>query len=413
MNAFGEKMVSNFKLMRKAYLYQLKKLRMKVESGNKIRIGFGVVYESVFPLAPVMEKMAISDIFDPFIVIVPDTSRGIENEIRQAQATKAILSQKYHDILILHPYDNKTRIYKDFSSECDMFCTANPFDPMTAPAFRIDHFWRKHIPIFYVNYHLHVTSHYQPYLREWDVFAKFWRIYADNEVCIKDLAVNPYKPDYVLSGYPKMDALFSQKFIPRNRKRVIIAPTLPIDEYRSRTDFGDFLSSMDFFLELPNLYPEMDFVYRPHPLIDTVLAKEKKWGEEKASLYWKQLSSLPNVTLERKGDYFETFANSDALIYDGGSFVATYLFTGKPSCRIHSPGVDISTEYNELGKECLNCNYFAQDPSAVCKFLDEIVSGGEDPKYIARENTRRRVAINYPHSADFIINDIEKAIRCA
>ena len=64
---------------------------------------------------------------------------------------------------------------------------------------------------------------------------------------------------------------------------------------------------------IPAMFPEVDFVFRPHPLLFPRLSSPSKWGESKAAGYLEAMSAFPNVEIETGGDYFATFASSDAL----------------------------------------------------------------------------------------------------
>ena len=61
------------------YKQVLKSLNKKRRQGQKIRVCFSVVYDSVFPAAPVFEQMLKEDVFSPFILVIPDAVRGEEN----------------------------------------------------------------------------------------------------------------------------------------------------------------------------------------------------------------------------------------------------------------------------------------------------------------------------------------------
>lgn len=397
-------------MMRKAYRYSIKRIRERVMEGRKARIGFAVVFDSVFPMAPVFEKMTDDDLFEPFIVVIPDANRGLEHEIGQYVSTYVSLRNRYPGARIIDVYDRKSGEYSDISHECDMYCTANPYDSMTRPYFATDHFWRRHIPVIYANYGLNMARSYQRYLREAAWFGKFWRVYAENLYCLNDLKSNPHRVDAILSGYPKMDALAGQREIGRNRKKILVAPHHSVQKGLCSVNFGNFLRLADFFLDLPLRYPGIDFVFRPHPLLFVNLEKESVWGAEKAADYWRKLERIPNAELQRGGDYLHTFANSDALIHDCGSFSGEYLYTGKPCCRIISRDADIDGEYSEFGKKCMDCHYLAHDEREILRFMDETVIGNHDPKKELRRKFRDQIAVNYPESAKFIVDDIRKEI---
>ena len=70
-----------FYLNQKKYLYVIEKIRDKVKRGKKIRVCFFVMYDGSFSYKPLYEEMLEDKIFDPFIVIIPDISRGEDHLI--------------------------------------------------------------------------------------------------------------------------------------------------------------------------------------------------------------------------------------------------------------------------------------------------------------------------------------------
>lgn len=400
-----------FALMRKGYGYSLLKLADKARHGGKIKVCFAVVFDSVFPMAPVFEKMRNDPFFYPFLAVIPDRVRGGHNEIRQYISTESFLRHKYPDAEIVSPLDKRTGEYSDISEKCDIYCTPNPYETLTRPFYTADYFWRKHIPVIYANYGLNMAACYQKMMRENIFFGKVWRIFAENEQCLSDLTMNPFSPAVVLSGYPKMDSLAQCPIIPHERKKIIIALHHSIEKgNKNGLDFGVLLYFPEFFPLLPTLYPYIDFIFRPHPLLYSNL--EKLWGVDKAGKYWETLEKLPNVALQRGGDYLDTFANSDALIHDCGSFTGEYLYTGKPCCRMLADPGTLNTEYGEFGKKCVKQHYLAQNPEEIKSFIEYVVLQGNDSKKEERERFLKTMAINYPRAADFIVENIKSAIMC-
>ena len=60
----------------KRYQYAFQRMREKYTHGEKIRVGFSVIFDSVFPLRHVFELMLEDELFSPFLIAMPDISRG-------------------------------------------------------------------------------------------------------------------------------------------------------------------------------------------------------------------------------------------------------------------------------------------------------------------------------------------------
>lgn len=396
--------------MRKAYKFALKKAKSRLDNDQRVRVGFGVVFDSVFPMASVCRLMQDDDMFDPFIFPIPYASKGKETERSQYLLTLDSLKKGFPEIRIVNPYDERSDAYRDLSDECDMYCTTNPYDPLTLPQFGIKFFWNRHIPVFYSNYGINIARSHQNFMETNPVYGLFWRIYADNEWCLKSLESNPSSPQVVLSGCPKMDMLASQEICARDRKRIIIGMHHSIMPGLCSINFGTFLDYADFYHELPRRYPQIDFVFRPHPILFSNLAREDIWGAEKAEGYWKSLESQPNAELQRSGEFYGTFASSDALIHDCGAFTAEYLYVGKPCCKVMPASVDIDAEYGDFGKVCLDLHYHAFKESDIISFIDQVVLQEKDPLKEKRAKAHEKIAVNYPDASEFIVKDIKTEI---
>ena len=109
------------------------------------------------------------------------------------------------------------------------------------------------------------------------------------------------------------------------------------------------------------------------------------------------------------GDPVVDFAASDAIVQDCSSFLADWMFTGKPCCYMLKDKADIERKFNATGRECLAHCHLAFDEQAIKRFLTDVVEGGDDPGKAEREAFRRHLAVNWPHAADHAIENILNA----
>ncbi len=159
---------------------------------------------------------------------------------------------------------------------------------------------------------------------------------------------------------------------------------------------------------MPAIYPNVDFIFRPHPLLFINLENNKIWSKEQIKNYIHTLTSYTNVSYENGGDYFESFIRSDALIHDCGSFIAEYLYLDKPECFIFQNKQQIDHEFTNNGKKVLEHLYMAQTEKDIIDFIDNIVIKNMDflkEKRIqfAKENIR----FNHPYATQCIMDFIK------
>ena len=159
------------------------------------------------------------------------------------------------------------------------------------------------------------------------------------------------------------------------------------------------------------MYPDIDFVFRPHPVLFKILRRKKHWGNKRVDEYLGKMISLKNVTYSTSGDYLDIFAQSDGIIQDCGSYLVEYFYTKKPCCYMLKSPSDIENKFSELGKQCLDNCYIAYNQEDILDFLNNVIVKGIDPKKREREQfAEEQVMINYPHASAKIISEIKNII---
>ncbi len=215
----------------------------------------------------------------------------------------------------------------------------------------------------------------------------------------------------VITGYVKMDRMEEVTRTPSDRRRILVALHHSVEGGANDIlSLGNFVRYSDYFLHLPDRYPEIDFIYRPHPYLFRSLRREDLWGEEKVEEYLTALKAKKNVFFDENGDYFPSFVNSDACIQDCGSYLVEYLYTGKPCCYMLKEESDIDRKFSKLGKDCLAQCEIAYEPDAIDTFIRETVLKGNDGKKASRLEFMRRIMVHYPHAADAALDEIRRGI---
>ena len=206
-----------------------------------------------------------------------------------------------------------------------------------------------------------------------------------------------------------MDRLARIAPVPHERKRILVAPHHSVEGGTNKMlSLANFIRYADFFLQLPDKYPEIDFVFRPHPFLFQIMSRPKLWGPRRVAAYVEKLKDKPNVIWSDGGDYFREFAESDGCIQDCGSYLVEYLYTGKPCCYMLKSPKDIEEKFAPLGQKCLEHCYIAYDTGAIDAFIRDVVVAGRDPKMDARKAFAKTIAVNYPNAAQVALDHIKK-----
>lgn len=386
----------------------IKVLKQKAQKEGKIKVAFLVMVDGMFPSQKLYEMMLEDKYFEPFIIVIPCFSYGQENTVEQLKKVYSKLKYKYKNVIC--SYNFETKQYFNLKDECDLACVCNPYNGITHKYYQLKYLAKNNIPSFYIPYGYTVSNYYKDFYNE-PQMPYLWKYFAENEFTYKELLENSYikKESLVLSGYTKIDRLADTIKTQKDRKTIIIAPHHTIDD--GLINFSTFTNYYDFFIKLPQMYPDIDFIFRPHPLLKIKLEDEKHWGKEKTKRYFELISSYKNVEYQDGGDYFSAFANSDGIIHDCGSFMAEYLFTKKPACYLLKNTIENQKNYNDFAKECISVHYKAFFQKDITNFIENVVINGNDFLKEERKNFLEKLKINYPKTSQKILNYIKKELN--
>ena len=397
--------------VQQSYEGKLENIRKSVSNGQPIKVAHFVIFSSVFQSEAIFQKMLEDDCFDSYIIVTPDMQRSHCQKITQYNQTYSELLEKYGD-RVISGYDDITGQYFDPNDEYSIVFFNNPYSRMAYKYHHITYFLDKDVLTLYPYYGFAAVK-YGRNLMKTDFYNYVWKLCLDSELNRKDL--EKYQPIHgknaLVCGYLKMDRLADVKIVARERKKIIVSPHHTVLGWKS-LDISNFLKYYDFFLELPKRYPEIDFVFRPHPLLFSNLQENGIWSEDEINGYLSKIDKIPNIEYDKSGDYFELFMNSDAMIHDCSSFIGEYLFTEKPCCYMLKKGNQINKTLIPMGKECMKQYYKAFNQDDIIRFIDEVVLAGKDPLKQQRESfSRETLKFNYPNGAKSVIEYIKSELQ--
>ena len=396
-----------------SFTKKIEELERRACGGQPIRAAFLVSSVSMFPARPLFDAMRSDRTFNAYILVIPDLRWGENGAGSALSLVEKELLASYPRECVCVAKKSPSGEWADELSNADIVCYPSPYDLST---FRYNPHWavgRSFLPI-HVNYGFYRSVYDRDVVARQN-YAYFWKAFFECEATVKEYAEHSILKgaNAEVVGYVKMDALATATPWPRNgnRKRVLIAPHHSVEGGANDTlALSNFQRYADYFLALPEKHPELDFVFRPHPFLFTVLARKNKWGPEKVEDWIARMKAQPNVRWSDEGDYFPAFASCDACVQDCGSYLVEWFYTGKPCCYMLKSPADIDAKFAPLGKECLSHCYVAYDEAAIEAFLRDVVESGNDPKSTARDEFRKKIMVNYPHAADAALQSIRKAL---
>ncbi len=400
-----------FNALQKAYKKKERFIANNVLKNGKIKVAFIVVFKSVFPTRPIFEKMCADPNFDPYIVAAPNVSRSMKYQRDLYNDTFEGLKEEYGD-RVIGGYDIANDKYYELKDEYSVIFFCNPYKHLVHPYHEIEYFLDKPVLPIYSSYGFAALSFWDEVIAT-DFYNYLWKACVETPSNLKHLQqVQTIKgKNGVVTGYIKADGLANVVPTPRDRKRILICPHHTVWGWKT-LNISNFLTYCDLFVELPKMYPDIDFVFRPHPLLMDNLKAHKVWTQQQIDDYLARMLESPNITYDTSGDYYQQFVDSDAMIHDCGSFIGEYLYTEKPCCYMIKSEEETYKGLVPLGQQCMDQYYHAKSKEDIINFIENVVIKGNDPMKAQREAfVKNELKANYPHAADTMINMIKKELK--
>ncbi len=386
--------------------YKIVADKIKGRSNKILRFASYVVYESSFGAYELMDLMRSEpNKYSAKIVICPDVFRGEKQMKGQYKKTKDFFVKKYGSDNIVDGYDENTETFIDVSDQFDVVYCANPYDVIVDKVHGVKYLSTRDVLPIYIGYAFEIfnwgTKNVLPSLE----ISLFWKVFAETILTQKDYQKHELikGKNVVLTGYAKMDNFASTKPVNKKRKKIIIAPHHTVNNF-TVLPLSNFLTYYNLILQLPKRFPDIDFVFRPHPLLFPTLINTDLWTKKMVDDYLTQIEAN-HIEYSSGGDYFDLFANSDAIIHDCGSFLVEWLYTEKPCCFVARNKATLKLLTN-LGKLAIKYYTIAYKESDIISFIQSV--NDNSVLHSAQDWTefRDNVKINYPFVSKKIIGEI-------
>lgn len=379
-------LVENYRIMEQQKIHEknLKNARMKAKSGKKIKVAFFATHSSVWKYDGLVELLNNDNRFDVVIIICPIINYGYENMLLEADKTYRLMIKK--KTRVITAYSKETNKYLDVKKVIspDVIFFTNPHKGLVHKDYFISNYSRA--LTCYVQYSFHIT-HLNKYQYDQLFHNLLWKAYYETEIHLNLAKENARNKgcNVVVTGYPGIDSVEYKcrvennvwKNKDRQLKRIIWAPHHSIDN-REDLNYSCFLNYSDFMLELAYKYKDyIQVAFKPHPLLQNKLYQYDGWGKVKTDKYYESWSTGNNTQYE-SDDYIDLFNSSDAMIFDSASFMAEYLYTGKPALFTCFYDNEIEERFNIFGKLVFKNHYHAYHKNEIENFIKDVVIEGKD-----------------------------------
>lgn len=395
------------------------RIKNKILTKQKINILFLVIHTSIWQYDDLYKKFLSNKLFNPTIAIVPYTMYGDKIMVEDINNTfKYFLKKKYN---VINTYNNKTKTFIDIKEKLkpDIIFFTNPHK-ITKDKYYINNFYQDTLTC-YVPYGI-MTANIEQLQYNQEFHNIVWKNFYETKIhkkLAKKYADNKGK-NVIITGYPRCDVFLNPNYKPKNvwkktnkkLKRVIWAPHHTIEKNNKELGYSNFLKYHQIMLDIAKKYKkQIQFAFKPHPILIAKLKEHPDWGEYKTSEYCKKWKKNKNTQIELD-DYTDLFLTSDAMIMDSISFISEYLFINKP-CLFMIKDKTISKKFNEFGLLVFKHLYKSYNTNDIYNFINEIVLKEKDYKKKQRQNFFNKYLIppNQLTATNNIANYINNTIK--
>lgn len=381
--------------------------RKKRSGETVIRFAAYVANDAMYGMDKVFRLMLEQpERWDPMVVIIPDVSRGYPHQKQTYLRAREYFTGLYGAGRVLDGWDMHSDSCPDLTDRFDIIYFADPYDAMAPEVHSIQYASTREVLPVYVNYGFDV-GYYTMYSRmkgpELNLVWKYFTETVFSQEDCRKLQVIGGK-NVVLTGYPKMDSFAEYPTKPEGtKKKILITPHHSVN--MEELPLSNFRTYHDLLLQLPDLFPEIRFVFRPHPLMFIRLINEKIWTEDQVDRYLQKLERA-GIEYSDGGDYLHLFAECDAIINDSGSFTMEWLFTGKPGCFVMNEDLKeehLTTQMNEA----ITRYRIARSREDILRFISDIAAEPAFGRPVMDDWVRENIAVNYPHAAEKILEEMD------
>ena len=370
-------------------------VRKKLKNKKTLNVAFYVYDSTKWKCQSLYDLLDKDERFNVSVLVTKNNAENIDNPSYQTadDVIKTYEFFKRKNMNVKYAYDtNKSKFIPFEQFNPDVIIYQHPWyvetsqGPVVCSKFALTCYVPYYFPTttapidYYLRFHQYVERYY--------IFDKITqKIYIEK---MENKGIN-----LKVTGQPFLD--YFRLHSAQEKKYTIYAPHWTL--CGQGIAYGTFEWNGKFMLDYAKQHPEMNWIFKPHPLLKKALVdNEIMTGEEVDEYYnaWERFES---------GDYLELFCQSQMLITDCSSFLGEYFMSGNPVIHLIS---EKAKPYNETVKQIVENYYPARNLEELQKLLEDLPQN--DWMKEQREKALEKLNYKNNYAAKNILDDILKQI---
>lgn len=358
----------------------------KIErTSDKIRVGFLCQYIPAWnKTSPVYEVMKRDSRFEVFLICVPDgmANNCLPDEEDMTNDTYEYFKGRGYDAMNALIGKNQWLDLKEMNLDCIFF--PRPYNNYL-PKQYASGVVSRYTKICYLMYAMTLTKEVLKVTVSKHFFRDVFCYFAEGDDVLA-IHKKHFKHTHaqglqrsVNCGIPALSQMCKAEGssntawdFSKNAFRVIWTPRWTTDPALGGTNFFQY---KDVFLTYAREHEDMDFLFRPHPLMFGNFIKTGIMTEEEVREYKNAAALLPNVAFDVEKEYEATFWNSSVLVSDISGILVEYFVTGKPIIYCAS---NMKLHPTEMLERMLEGCYIVYTEEELWSCIEELKKGRDD-----------------------------------
>lgn len=366
-----------------------KKVLNKLKKKSVLKVIFYVYDSCKWKCQKIYDEMLEHPNFEPLVVVTKNAANNKDNPSYQTQEeileTFKFFKNKRMNVELGYDFEKNKHIpFKNFKP--DIIIYQHPWYVETSQGPVV---CSKYALTAYVPYDIPTTT------LETEYNLRFYQ-YVENFYVINENLKNFYAPrmdnkgiNLKAVGAPSLENIKEEP----NGDFVIYAPHWTINHEKTIA-YSTFKENGKFILEYAKNHPELNWVFKPHPMLKKALIDNKFMNAQEVKEYYSEWEKIGKAYYN--GDYFEIFNNSRLMITDCSTFLVEYLMSGKPLINLVSEN---APEFNIVLKDIVESFYKINNNKKLEDILNSILYENNDelkPKRVKliqqfRQNTSKNI----------------------